>query len=59
MFDVAPGTFEHMREIASTRALSSLMQQCKIIRGGHEGIRLGAIASVIQHLTDRLGPTMN
>ncbi len=57
LFDVEDGLFDRLIELTHRRALGPSMADCKIIRA-RGSKRQGAVAAIISHLTNSLGPTL-
>jgi N-acetylglucosamine repressor len=55
MFDADPAAFDRLTEMTAARALRPLMDDCRILRTDANA-PLGAVASIISHLTNSLGP---
>jgi N-acetylglucosamine repressor len=58
MFDAADDAFGRLKDMAAARALRPLVEDCRIVRVEPTHGR-GAVAAIIQRLTDALGPTFN
>jgi N-acetylglucosamine repressor len=58
MFDVDAGAFDRLKEMTARRALGPLMDDCRILRANTVG-PLGAVAAIIYHLTNSLGPLVD
>ena len=56
-FDAAEGIFEHVIQRAQQRSLGPSMSECRIIRA-RGSKRQGAVAAVINHLTNARGPAL-
>lgn len=57
LFDAAPGLFEQVTEEAGRRALSPSFADCRIVQA-RGSKRQGAVAAVIEHLTDAVAPAL-
>ncbi len=57
LLDAAPEAIDRLREKTVARTLGPLMKDCRLHRARGD-TRQGAIASIIQHLTDALAPDM-
>jgi len=57
LFDAAPGLFESVTEEARKRALSPSFADCRIVQA-RGSKRQGAVAAVIEHLTDAVVPAL-
>jgi N-acetylglucosamine repressor len=55
MFDLRAGAFEQLLELVQRRALSPVLDGCKIMRASCSKLQ-GAVAGIIHHLTTVLGP---
>ena len=58
MLDADPGALGRLRELTAQRCLGPLLSRCRIERVGPNP-DLAAVAGIIRHLTDALGPTVS
>lgn len=57
LFDAADDTLERLRRHALHHALGPMLRNCQIVRA-QGSIRKGALASILQHVTNTLGPSI-
>ncbi len=57
LFDAADDSLERLRRHALRHALGPLLRNCQIVRA-QGSTRKGAIASILQHVTNTLGPAI-
>ncbi len=58
MFDVSPEAFDYLGRRVRQKALTPLVQRCKLMRVGGDTLR-GGVAAAIHHVVESLGPRMN
>jgi N-acetylglucosamine repressor len=58
MLDAAPDAFDRLQQMARARALKPAADGCRILRV-EPVVGQGAVAAIIQQLTEALGPTFN
>lgn len=58
MLDADPNALNRLRELTAERCLGPLLSRCRIDRVAPNP-ELGALAGIIRHLTDALGPTVS
>ncbi len=57
MFDADPDGFDRLRDMIRARTLRPMAENCSIVRAQGD-TRLGAVASIIHHITGSIGPSL-